>query len=164
MSDNIQLQYGKCDIYVDGNKEFPILGDVAEFVAEPEFEDIDLYEVPHYDKVLTGWNVSFKIVLEDNSFQALKLGLPTLEETENGGLTDGGLFQRARDKAKEIRVHPHGVDATNLEADLTIFKAFPITSYEKKFGKELSKWEIQFQGLARTADATKVGNYFKIGE
>ncbi|MEB1806596.1 MAG: hypothetical protein LPK26_04685 [Bacillaceae bacterium] len=170
MAEDIKLQYGMCNIYVDGIQEFKLQGDVAEFSAEPEYEDIDLYEIPHYDKVVTGWNVTFKVVLEDNSYQALKAGLPMLEETiddttgDTISFTDGKLMQRGRDKAKELRIHPRELDEADTKFDLTIFKAFPVSAYEKKFGKELSKWEIEFVGLSKTADPKAVGNYFKIGE
>lgn len=168
MADEIKLQYGLCDITVGGTKEFAILGDVAEFTAEPQFEDIDLYEIPAYDKLLTGWDVRLKVVLEDYQYKNLELAMPMMKKITVGiediGFTDGGLYQKARDKAVEIVIHPRDLLASDKQFDLTVFKAFPTTSFQKQYGKELSKWEVEFVGLSKTADPKQAGNYFLIGE
>ncbi len=160
---NFELQVGMCDIFVEGNAEFPVQGEAAEFLAEPIYEDIDLYEISNYDKLLVGWNVTFKIVLEDYSKKALELGMPMLEPTDFGH-GDAKLMSRARDKAKEIRIHPRDRADTDREHDIVIYKAFPVNSFEKKFGKEKSTWEIQFVALAKDADPKAVNNYFSIGQ
>jgi hypothetical protein len=162
MAEEVKLQYGLCDITVDGTKVITLLGDAAEFTAEPQYEDIDLYEVPAYDKLLTGWDVRLKIVLEDYQYSNLEIGMPMLEH--NIGFSDGALMQRARDKATELIIHPREKLEADKASDLTIFKAFPISAFQIQFGKELSKWEVEFVGLAKTADPKQIGNYFRIGE
>lgn len=168
MAEDIRLQYGMSDIYVNDSKVSILQGEAAEFSATPQFEDIDLYEVPSYDKVLTGWDVKLKLVLEDYQYENLKLALPMLfaqgTETDTFGLSDGALGQRARDKAIELRLHPREFVSTDKKFDLTVHKAFPVSSFEAKLGKELSKWEVEFVGLAKTADPTKANNYFLIGD
>ncbi|MBU9714417.1 hypothetical protein [Evansella tamaricis] len=163
MSEDIKLQYGKCDVYVDGEKAVDLIGEACTFTATPQYEDIDLYEIPNYDKSLEGWEVTFSLVLEDYAKEKLELGMPMLSN-QLGALVDGRLGQRARDKAVELRIRPRGADITDTQDDLVIYKAFPVSPFEKTYGKEKSTWTIEFEALSKTADPSQAGNYFSIGE
>ncbi|UNC92710.1 hypothetical protein [Candidatus Contubernalis alkaliaceticus] len=171
MSEEIRIPIGLADITIgSGSGETPleveVQGDAAVLTVEPMTEAVDLYTMPHFDQLLVGWNVQLKIVLESESYEQIEAALPFINKYSAGSdnwLEDGKLFQRARDKALEITVHPADLPADNKTYDVTIFKAIATGTYERKYGKEVSKYEITFQALAKTLDYTEAGNFFQIG-
>jgi hypothetical protein len=167
MAEDIKIPFGLADIKIDG-KDIGLQADVATFTAEPKYIDIESYELGGvYDKYLEGWIVKLKVVFEEESYEKLKMALPVLEEVTVGiekiGLKDGRLHQRIRDKAKEIKIHPRGV-GNDKQFDVTIFKAYPVGQWERKYGKEKVKFEVEFEVLPNTGDSSKGGNFFLIGE
>ncbi|WP_286231317.1 hypothetical protein [Neobacillus mesonae] len=162
----INVPFGMADITVEG-ESIGLQADAATFTAEPKYVDIETYELGLYDKYLEGWDVKVKVVFQEESYEKLKIALPVLEEVTTGsekiGLKDGRLHQRVRDKGKEIKIHPRDAGLSK-EFDVTIFKAYPVGVFERKYGKETSKFEVEFVGLPMTGDSTKGGNFFLIGE
>ncbi|WP_214480966.1 hypothetical protein [Bacillus sp. SM2101] len=167
MAEDIKVLYGMSDILVDG-MNIGVQADAAEFIAKPELIDIDLYELKHYDKLIEAWDVRLKCAMHEEDYDKIMMILPFAEEIKDGvttkGIQDGKLWQSAREKAKEITVHPRKLPVDDKSYDITIFKAFPNTEYKRRYGKDTSKIEVEFQALARTGDPSTAGNYFRIGE
>ncbi|MBS4207444.1 hypothetical protein [Bacillus sp. FJAT-50079] len=166
MSNEIKVGFGLADITI-GGQDMGLQGDAATFTAEPQYLDVETYELGLYDLYLDSWAVSLKVVFQEESFDKLKMALPALDEIKNGattiGLTDGKIHQRMRDKAVEIKVHPKDAGA-DTDYDLTIFKAFPTGAFERVYGKDVVKYEVEFKALPLTGDSSKGGNYFRIGQ
>ncbi|UNC92713.1 hypothetical protein [Candidatus Contubernalis alkaliaceticus] len=140
-----------------------MIGDGCIFSVEQQYQDVDLFTIPHFDKVLVGWNVRLKVVVNQENYSKLKLALPMLKHVEQGmdnWLTDEQLFKRGRNFAKTIHVRPQ--DADSLKYDVLIYRGFPVSSYERKYGKEISKYEVEFIALAKGLE-TDISNYFRIG-
>lgn len=95
------------------------------------------------------------------------MAIPALQELSADGkavgLTDGAIHQRMRDLASEIVIHPKDA-GTSTETDITIFKAYPVGSFTRVYGKEVVSYEVEFVGLPLTGDGSTGGNYFRIGE
>lgn len=163
----MNLAFGLADIKIDGNS-VGAQGDAAVFSAEPIYVDVESYEAGIYDKYLEKWEVKLKVVFEEESYEKLKMAMPVLVETETidgsgvAGLKDGGAHQRVRNKAKAVTVHPRGV--SGKANDVTIHLGYPTGVFERSYGKELSKYEVEFIAFPRFADSTKSGSYFLIGE
>jgi hypothetical protein len=164
----INLGFGLADIKV-GGVDIGSQGDSAEFSAEPVYLDIESYENGLYDRYLEKWNVKLKVVMEEESYEKLQMALPVLEQVEVGnplelvGLKDGGAHQRVRSKAKEVSVHPRG-NGTDASYDITIYMAYPTGVFKRTYGKELTKYEIEFTAFPKTGQSKNSGNYFLIGE
>jgi hypothetical protein len=163
----INLGFGLADILVN-NVDIGSQGDKAVFSAEPVYLDVESYENGLWDKYLEKWNVKLKVVLEEESYEKLKLALPVLEEVKSAdglttiGLQDGGAHQLVRSKAQTITVHPRG-NGTDKTYDVTIHKAYPTGVLERTYGKEVSKYEIEFMAFPKTGNSKDPGNYFLIG-
>lgn len=168
MSD-IRIPIGLCSIKV-GAEDLAHQGDAAVFTAEPQYIDIDLYDLPKYDKILDGWDVRLTVTLDEESYEAIMQSLSASEAELHHvmndviGVKDGKLHQRMRNKAKEIVIHPNDLPENDDSFDITIFKAIAVSGYQRTYGKEQSKWEVTFEGLSRTGDPTQAGNYFHIGQ
>ena len=162
----IKLGFGLADILV-GNVDIGAQGDAAEFSAEPVYLDVESYENGLWDKYLEKWSVKLKVVLEEESYEKLQMALPTLETIDNAGtikgLQDGGAHQLVRSKAKTVTIHPRG-NGTDKSFDITIHKAFPVGTFTRKYGKEVSKYEVEFMGFPKTGNSKDPGNYFLIGQ
>ncbi len=167
LSNDFNLEIGLADILI-GGEEVGLQGDAAVFTATPKYIEMESFEAGGVvDYYLEGWEVKLKVVLEESNFEKMKLALPALKESKAGsnvvGLTDGGTHQRMRGKAKEITIHPRSAGSSE-DSDITIFKAFPTGTYERSFGKEVVKYEVEFNALPLTSDFKKGGNYFRIGK
>lgn len=166
MSNEIKVGFGLADITIDG-KDMGLQGDGAVFTAEPIYIDVETYEMGLYDLYLDGWDVKLAVTFQDENFDKLKMALPALEEiTKNGetvGLTDGAMHQRMRDKAVEIVVHPRDAKES-ADSDITIYKAFPTGVFERKYGKEVVQYTVEFKALPRTGNPKMGGNFFRIGQ
>jgi gamma-glutamylcyclotransferase (GGCT)/AIG2-like uncharacterized protein YtfP len=168
---DVNILFGMCDIWINGKKIENRQADKAQFSAEAKYIDIDLYDLPHYDKILESWDVKLNAVFYEEDYETIMRTLPHLEEIkdsvtgETKSLVDGKLWQRVRkDKCVEIRLHPRELPETDKHFDITLFKAFPNTQFNRVFGKEVGKIEVEFVGLARTGDPSQMANYFCIGE
>jgi len=165
MAEDIKIGFGLADIKIDG-KDIGLQGDSAEFMAEPVMLEIETYELGVYDYYLDSWNVTLKVVLQDESFEKLKMALPALQEIKDGastvGLTDGATHQRMRDKAVEIQVCPRDAGGTT-DYDITIFKALPTGGFTRAYGKDVNTYEVEFRALPKTGNYKTGGNFFRIG-
>lgn len=165
MSNEIKVGFGLADVTVDG-KDMGLQGDAATFTAEPIMLEVDTYEAGVWDYYIDGWDVSLSVTFQDENFEKLKMALPTLDELkENGevvGLTDGGMHQRIRNRAVEVKVHPRDA-GDDTSTDVTIFKAVPVGVFERVYGKEVAGYQVEFKGLPVSGDVTKGGNFFRIG-
>jgi hypothetical protein len=165
---NINIPIGLADIKIAGTA-LAHQADAAVFMANPEFQAIDLYDVPKYDQYLTGWDVQLKVTLDDENYQAIMQSLTAGEEIVDAttsattGVKDGALLQRMRSKAKEIIIHPQALGA-DTSYDIKIFKAIAISGFQRTYGKEKGSWEVTFQSLHRTGDPKDAGAYFVIGD
>lgn len=162
----IKVGFGLADIKI-GGEDIGLQGDGAVFTAEPNYLDIETYELGLYDLYLDSWSVKLKVVFQEEGFEKLKMAIPALDElemlSEVVGLTDGRIHQRMRGKGQEITIHPK--DAGNdSSSDITIYKAYPTGSFERVYGKEIVKYEVEFVALPRTGSSKAGGNYFHIGE
>jgi hypothetical protein len=158
----MELGFGLADILVDG-EDIGSQGDAAVLGIEPIYIDVESYENGLWDKYLEKWEVKLKVVLEDTSFDKLKLALPALDdEGVVNGLQDGGAHQLVRSKAKKVTIHPRakGVDKST---DVTIYMAYPTGVFERTYGKETTKYEVEFMAFPKTANSKDPGNYFLIG-
>ncbi|WP_391115988.1 hypothetical protein [Psychrobacillus sp. L3] len=162
----IKVGFGLADIKV-GGLDIGLQGDGATFTAEPNYLDVETYELGLYDLYLDSWSVKLKVVFQEEGFEKLKMALPALQELkEDGevvGMTDGRIHQRVRDKAQEITIHPKDA-GEDTDYDITVFKAYPTGAFERAYGKEVVKYEVEFIGLPRTGDGSTGGNYFRIGQ
>lgn len=168
VKEDINLQIGMAKVYVNG-QEIGRQANAAELTASPMFINVDLYDLPHYDKLLEGWDTKLQVELYEEDYNKMKMMMPLLEEVKGdgsqvNGLTDGKLWQRVRDKTMKIVVHPAQLEDDVTDYDITIYKAFPTAEYKKTYGKDVSTAVVTFQGLARTSDPYKASNYFCIGE
>ncbi|WP_373892770.1 hypothetical protein [Virgibacillus sp. CBA3643] len=155
------LTIGMADITIDGTS-VPRQADAAVFSAEPVIQEVDLYLVPAYDRIIEGWTVSTTVVVDEYSLEYYQMALGGMEEDETG-FTDGKGMKSLRKEAKEVVIHPRDMgDDTSL--DITIFKAVPTGAFERTFGKEVAGYEITLTGLHKTGDPKQAGNYFRIGE
>lgn len=175
MATEKKFPFGMADILING-KAVGLQGDAAVFTATPNYIDIENYEIGgKWDKYLENWDVKLKVSFAEEDYEKYKIALPHLVEEiddatmgEDGqmgkvvGLTDGGQGLSARDSAFEITVHPRERKDTDL--DITIFKAFPVGTFERKYGKEVSRFEVEFEAYPLTMDVTKEGNYYRIGK
>lgn len=161
----IKVGFGLADIKI-GGVDVGLQGDAAEFTAEPNYLDVETYELGLYDLYLDQWDVKLKVVFQEESFDKLKMALPALKELSDTGevvgLTDGRIHQRVRDKAQEITVHPKDAGSDD-SYDITIFKAFPTGAFTRVYGKEVASYEVEFIALPLTGDGSTGGNYFRIG-
>jgi hypothetical protein len=167
MSNNeIKVGFGLADITIDG-QDMGLQGDGATFSAEPKYIEVETYEMGIYDLYLDGWDVKLAVTFQDENFDKLKMALPALDEIKNGaetvGLTDSAMHQRMRDKAVEIIVHPRDAGESS-DSDVTIFKAYPQGVFERKYGKEVAQYTVEFKALPLTGDPKKGGNFFRIGQ
>lgn len=166
LSNEIKVGFGLADIKV-GGEDIGLQSDAATFTAEPNYLDVETYELGLYDLYLDSWNVRLTINLQEDGLDKLKIALPALDaltvDGEAVGLTDGKVHQRMRDKAKEITIHPREA-GDSTASDITIFKAFPTGAFERVYGKEVVSYEVEFIALPVTGDSSKGGNYFRIGE
>lgn len=160
---------GVADITIGGNK-VPNQADAAVFTAEPILLDVDLYQVPNYDKILEGYNVQVQIVVDEDCIQGYEMALAGMEVVDSEilvnppiGLYDGGNQQSMRSKAKEVIIHPVAFGEDD-SYDIIIHKAIPIGSFERTYGKEKTSYTITLQGLAKTANVKDVNQYFQIGK
>jgi hypothetical protein len=167
MTTDIKLTIGVADITIDGLK-VPNQADAATFTAEPILTQVDLYTAPNYDQILEGWNVELKVVCDEDTFKGIQMALPgvetILESTTEVGIKDGKGLQSLRSQAKEIVIHPANLPESDESFDITIFKAVPVGTYERVYGKDKTTYEITYKGLHKTGDHKKSGNYFLIGE
>lgn len=154
------LTIGMAEVTVDGVK-VGRQADAAVVSFEPVLEEIDLYTVPGYDQMLTGWNVVATITVDEESIEHYKMALPNVQDTVAGGLTDGRGMKRLRDQAKEVVIHP--IDVEGDEFDITIFKAIPIGTVERTYGNEVAGYAIELRGLHKSGDYRTTSNYFRIG-
>ncbi|WP_404403799.1 hypothetical protein [Jeotgalibacillus malaysiensis] len=167
MSEAIKIPFGMAQITVNG-EDVGLQGDAAVFSATPTYIDVEVYEMGVYDKALEKWEVMLTVRFAQEDYSKFKMAMPHLEELTDvegnvTGLTDGKLMQRARDKAVEVVVHP--IEAgDSKEFDVTVFKAFPVGTFERTYGKEASVYEVEFMALPRTGNINQHGNYFRIGE
>jgi hypothetical protein len=161
----MELLFGLADILVDG-VDIGSQGDASVLSIEPVYLDVESYENGLWDKYLEKWNVKLKVVLEDTSYEKLQIALPALEEWDDQGtirgLRDGGTHQLVRSKAKKVTIHPRGKGA-DTTTDVTIYMAYPIGVLEQTYGKEVSKYEVEFMAFPKTANSKDPGNYFLIG-
>lgn len=158
----MELGFGLADILVD-NIDIGSQGDAAVLSIEPIYLDVESYENGLWDKYLEKWEVKLKVVLEDTAFDKLKIALPALDDQGVvGGLQDGGAHQLVRSKAKKVTIHPRGKGA-DTSTDVTIHMAYPTGVFERTFGKETTKYEVEFMGFPKTANSKDPGNYFLIG-
>jgi hypothetical protein len=162
----MELGFGLADILVD-SEDIGSQGDKAVLTIEPKYLDVESYENGLWDKYLEKWEVKLKVVLEDTSYDKLKIALPALEEWDDmgtiKGLRDGGAHQLVRNKAKKVTIHPRG-KGSDTSTDVTIYMAYPVGVLEQTFGKETSKYEVEFVAFPRTANSKDPGNYFLIGD
>jgi|GEM_PF-5269660 len=167
MSNEIKVGFGLADITIDG-VDVGLQGDGATFTAEPKYIDVETYEMGLYDLYLDGWDVKLSVTFQDENFDKLKMALPALEEITDEldavvGLKDGALHQRMRAKASEIVVHPRDA-GVSTDSDITIFKAFPTGVFERKYGKEVVAYTVEFKALPLTGNPSQGGNFFRIGK
>ncbi|MCR1833132.1 hypothetical protein NSA56_01810 [Oceanobacillus caeni] len=160
-TENFDLTIGMAHVTI-GGEPVPRQADAAVFSAEPIITDIDLYTAPNFDKMVEGWNVTCTIVVDVASLEGYKMALAGVEEGTDGSLSDGKGLQRMRGKAQEVVIHPvdNGIDTS---MDIIIHKAIPVGTFERTFGKEVTGYEIQLQGLHKSGDYRLSNNYFQIG-
>jgi hypothetical protein len=162
----MELGFGLADIIVD-SVDIGSQGDKAVLSIEPNYLDVESYENGLWDKYLEKWTVKLKVVLEDTSFDKLKVALPALDEVKDAqsaviGLQDGGAHQLVRAKAKQLTIHPRA-KGTDKSTDVTIYLAYPTGVLERTYGKEVTKYEVEFMAFPKTSNSKDPGNYFLIG-
>lgn len=163
-----QFIFGMADITWGGEK-LPTLGDAAVLKIEPEFIDIESYELGGtYDRIAKSWKVSLEVVFEEETAKVIQMAIPVEELKDNleavKGYTDGALGMSLRSKAKELILHPRNMGESKA-MDVTIFKAVPTGSYERRYGLEQGKVAVTFTAMLKDgAEAGQPGNYFRVGE
>jgi hypothetical protein len=161
----MELGFGLADILV-GGEDIGSQGDAAVLSIEPVYLDVESYEAGLVDLYLEKWNVKLKVVMEDTSYEKLQIALPALEEWDDQGvirgLRDSGAHQLVSSKAKEITIHPRA-KGTDKSTDVTIYKAYPTGVLERTYGKEVTKFEVEFMAFPKTSNSKDPGNYFLIG-
>lgn len=149
--------FGMADITF-GDSKLPRLADAAVLKIEPEFIDINSYELGTLaDKLVKSYKVTVDVVFEEETAEVMGLALP---------LTDGAdsaLGESLRAKGKELKIHPRSAgDKTDF--DLTIYKAVPSSGLERRYGLEQGKVAVTFEALVKDgAVAGKPDNIFKFG-
>lgn len=149
--------FGLADIKY-GDSPIPVQGDAAVLKIEPEYIDINSYELGGvYDKIVKTWNVTLEVVFEQETAEVMGLCVPL-----NSG-KDSALGESLRAKAKELVIHPRSAGESK-DFDVTIFKAVSTGSYERKYGLEQGKVAVTFTALLKDGAAPGVaGNFFQIG-
>lgn len=158
-----QFIFGMADITWGGEK-LPTLGDAAVLKIEPEFIDIESYELGGtYDRIAKSWKVSLEVVFEEETAKVITMAIPVESLGASAGYTDGALGMSLRAKAQELVLHPRNMTDTSM--DVTVFKAVPTGSYERRYGLEQGKVAVTFTAMLKDgAEAGKAGNYFRIGD
>lgn len=150
--------FGLCDITY-GESPLPVLGDKATLTIEPEYIDINSYEIGGLvDKLVKTWKISLDVVFEQETAEVMGLCIP-LDEKE-----DSALGKSLRATGKELKIHPRSAGESK-NFDITIFKAVSTGSYERVYGLEQGYVKVTFNALVKDgAQAGKKGNFFAIGE
>lgn len=149
--------FGLCDITY-GEAALPVLGDKAVLTIEPEYIDINSYEIGGLvDKLVKTWKVSLDVVFEQETAEVMGLCIP-LDAKE-----DSALGKSLRATGKELKIHPRSAGESE-EFDVTIFKAVSTGSYERIYGLEQGYVKVTFNALVKDGAKPGVkGNFFRIG-
>lgn len=149
--------FGLCDITY-GEDALPVLGDKAVLTIEPEYIDINSYEIGGLvDKLVKTWKISLDVVFEEETAAVMGLCIP-LDAGE-----DSALGKSLRATGKELKIHPRSA-GEKTDHDLTIFKAVSTGSYERVYGLEQGYVKVTFNALVKDGAKPGVkGNFFKLG-
>lgn len=154
--------FGLADI-TWGEEAIPVQGDAAVLNIEPVMTEIKSYELGGVvDKIITSWNISLEVALEEETADVFSMALPVSTDTQ-GNLIDAAMGESLRAKAKALKIHPRSAGAIK-DFDILIFKAAPSGTLERRYGLEQGKVVVTFTALIKDlAEAGKPGNYFQIG-
>lgn len=174
---NITLERGEEKINFHGkntpegdNEYLQVEG--GKVTIEPEMEEIKFedYGSSPYDHRVTGFKVSLSIVAGQETITIMKLAIagtidvkPSGEETATG-VTDGPLGASNRERGMKATIHPRFVPASDKTKDFTIYNVASTGSYERPYGNEQGRIELEMECYPRDgADASKGGNFFYTG-
>lgn len=154
--------FGMADI-TWGESPIPVQGDAAVLNITPEFIDITSYELGGVqDKICKSWNITLEVVFEEETAEIFQMALPLTADSQQN-YQDAALGESLRAKAKELVIHPRSAGSSK-DFDITIFKAAPSGTLERRYGLEQGKVAVTFTAMLKDgAEAGSPGNYFKIG-
>ncbi|WP_286231315.1 hypothetical protein [Neobacillus mesonae] len=164
MIEPLNIPFGLCKITYGGTV-LPSIGSAGEFKAIPKYEvptSGALNHKKHY--ILTEYNVIFEVSLENESYETLKLHMPTLQSHEYG------LFDspsNVNTTGKRLIIHPYTAGESK-EFDLCIWDAYldPETEFNRKYDKVTNKFNVRFiaNRFENSVDTRLANSYFFIGD
>lgn len=163
LNNDINIPFGLCEITYDGSK-LPMMADEGIFSAIPIYQKLfggALNSEVNY--LLQSYQVSFTVTINEESYNSLKLHMPSLESHEHG-LYDNP--SNVNTKGKKLIIHPYGADSR--EFDICIWNAYisPDTEFNRTFKKESDGFEVTFVGkpVKQHTDKNLENSYFFIGD
>ncbi|WP_416147896.1 hypothetical protein ACM26V_16835 [Salipaludibacillus sp. HK11] len=159
----LNIPFGLCSITY-GDMQLPFIADEAVFTAIPIYQNMFggvLNATQNY--ILIDYQVSFTVSIDSESYNTLKLHMPTLQKHKHG------LYDSASNvdmTGKQLVIHPKINDTRDY--DICIWEAYisPKTEFKRTFKKDADKFEITFKGkrVNDHNDPNLIESYFFIGD
>lgn len=161
---NIHLPIGLCEITYD-NIKLPNQGSEAVFSAIPTY--IKLYGDQHNQVkgyLLEQYEVSFEVAIDKETYDVLKLAIPTVQEHEHG-LYDQP--SKVNMEGKQLIVHPYSAGESK-EYDICIWNAIidPEVEFRRVYDKMMNPILLRFIGkpVKHHRDKKLNNSYFFVGD
>jgi hypothetical protein len=164
MNEPINIPFGLCQITYN-DVILSAMGSEGTFYAIPKYQVLSsgvMGSKKNY--ILEEYYVGFEVSLEHESYETLKLHMPTLQNHKNG-LYDSP--NKVNTKGKRLVIHPYSAGASK-DFDLCIWDAYidPESVFKRTFDKQSDKFNVRFIAncVDKHIDPNLIKSYFFMGD